>query len=171
MRCSTLVALFCITLCSSLFADQPHISPMPPSQQVQQQQTPPLEPSTTTTPPKEHNPFDLKSLEEPQGEDHFFVEFMKMLANLGLLVALVLLGTWFLRRMVSKQINVVNSTSAIKITEKRVLTSKTTIYLLEIKGKEIAIAESHGGVTKLSEIGPEAPPKESFHQVLERTTT
>ena len=86
---------------------------------------------------------------EGKGDDNFMREFLNMLATLGLLIALILSVTWVLKRMLNTRIQQMNSKSVIKILERRSLTPKSAIYLLDIQGKGFIIAESHSGITTL----------------------
>lgn len=87
-------------------------------------------------------------------DDHFTHDLMQMLSTLGLLLAVVLIGSWFLRRMMHSRVQSLNTTSEIKILEQRPLTPKTSIFLLEIRGKGIVMAESVNGVSHLANFTP-----------------
>lgn len=88
---------------------------------------------------------------EREGGSRFFEEFMQMLYTLGMLVAVLMVGMWILKRLMAVRIEQANISSAIKIQERRNLTPKTTIYILGIFGKSFAIAESSNGITLLGE--------------------
>lgn len=94
--------------------------------------------------------------------DHFYAEFFKMLFMLGLIIVMLLLASWFLKRLLNSRVQQVNSTSPIKIIERRALTAKTTVYVMDILGKKIAIAESQNGVTFLGDVS-----RASDRQVME----
>src|SRR4051812_14460183 len=64
--------------------------------------------------------------------DRFYTEFFKMLSVLGLIVLALLMVTWFLKRMLNTRIEQVNSNSLIKVIERRSLTPKTSVYMLEV---------------------------------------
>ena len=93
-------------------------------------------------------PQNVQELDEGQ----FWRSFINMLASLGLIVALILIAGWFFKRVLHTRIEQLNTTSAIKIVDRRTLTPKTTIYLLNIDGKQLAIAESINGITALGNI-------------------
>lgn len=100
------------------------------------------------------NPFgDVNTDNNKMPDDHFMSDFISMLASLGLLVALILIVSWFLKRFLNTRIQSMNTTSSIKIIERRALTPKTSIYLIEVNNRNIVIAEHTHGVTKLSEMG------------------
>lgn len=87
-----------------------------------------------------------------QQDTHFMREFFNMLFILGAMVAVLMLLTWFMKRMVSGRLTQLNVASPVKILERRALSNKTTIYIIEIAGKVVALAESHNGVTLLTEV-------------------
>lgn len=82
---------------------------------------------------------------------HFTKEFVKMLFFLGLIIAFMIAGSWFLKRMVNVRIQQTNEQSEIKVIEHRGLSTKTTLYLLEIEGKQILIGETAHGVVSLAQ--------------------
>lgn len=98
-------------------------------------------------------PPSLQQAEAPsiEQEDRFFSQFLNMLFTLGLIVFALLALNWVLKRMTNARMQQENTASEIKILERRSITPRTAVYLLEIKNKTIAIAESHSGVIKLSE--------------------
>lgn len=107
-----------------------------------------------TRTPKTYEPvFPLQDLikEPPKENDKFFAEFINMLATLGLIIGLILIVAWFLKRLVNTRIEQANSNSSIKILERRNLSPKSILYLLEIEGTAYLVAESVNGITRLSE--------------------
>ncbi len=83
-------------------------------------------------------------------EGHFYSDLFNMLFTLGLLIALLLMGSWIVKRLMHTRLHQINTTSSIKIIESRALSTKSVIYLLEIQGKEIAVAESINGITQIT---------------------
>ncbi|MGA8165139.1 MAG: flagellar biosynthetic protein FliO [Waddliaceae bacterium] len=108
----------------------------------------PVEEKTKFSPAFER---ELKRAEE-EGDSRFFEEFMNMLLYLGITVALIVVFMWILKRMLAGRVDQVNATSSIKILERRPLTQKTSIYILQIYGKVIAVADSINGITVLSDL-------------------
>lgn len=98
-------------------------------------------------------------------EDHFFYQFFNMLFSLGSILVIVLIISWILKRALNTRMQQLNTNSLIKIIERRALTPKTTLYVLQIKGKDIAIAESLNGVTLLSH-STESPNPSDFEKML-----
>lgn len=86
-----------------------------------------------------------------KGDSRFLDEFMNMLLSLGMIIAFIMFFMWILKRMLNVRIQHVNQKSAVKILEQRQLTPKTTVYILGVFGKAVAIADSVNGVTLLSE--------------------
>lgn len=99
---------------------------------------------------------------EPQDESRFFYEFMNMLFYLGILIFLLFAFMWLIKRMTNSRIEQLNTTSDIKILERRSVSPKTSIYLIQIEDKRIAITESLNGVTLLSEL----PTNSQFDEIL-----
>jgi flagellar biogenesis protein FliO len=92
---------------------------------------------------------ELKNGEE--GDSRFFQEFLSMLFSVGIILGAIFVLMWVLRRMMNARMEQVNLKSSIKIIERRPLSPKTTIYILEIHGKAVTIADSHNGVALLSQ--------------------
>lgn len=93
--------------------------------------------------PSEEIPQDLK-------EEHFGKNLLQMLITLSIIVSMIFIMTWFLKKILNTRIQQLNTSSNIKILERRSLTPKTTIYLLEIEGKGFIVAESTNGLVSLS---------------------
>lgn len=111
----------------------------------------------------------LGPLEETATEiepDRFYVEFIRMLSLLGILLAAFLIVAWFFKKMMGKKIDQMNAASQIKIVERRTLSPKTSIFMIEVEGKRMILAESHSGVTLIGELAPPRPG--SFQEVLDR---
>ena len=108
--------------------------------------------------------------EDAQNDNRFLKEFFKMLLMLGLLVGALLLITWIFKRTMSTRMDQMNVTSAIKILERRSLTPKSVVYLVEVYGRSIVFAESPSGITALADITSQEREKHpSFQEVLDRT--
>lgn len=110
---------------------------------------------------------ELKRAEE-QGDTRFFEEFVNMFFTLGIIIVVIMLLMWILKRIMTARIEQTNLKSPIKILERRPLTPKTTVYILGIYGKTIAIADSINGVTLLSEVTPQGQSPTSFEPLLEK---
>ena len=110
----------------------------------------------------------IKPLDEES--NRFFMEFIKMMSILGLVIVGLMFLTWYLKRFMSARIEQMNASSLIKVIERRDLTPKTALYILEVNDKQILIAESHSGVTALGEIHPSKRDRSTFSQILEDKT-
>lgn len=120
-------------------------------------------PQTTQQPPL--FPGENAPTGEGQAETSFAVQFMHMMTTVGLLIAVVLVSTWVLKRMMQTRVEKVNLTSSIKILEQRAVTTKTVVSLIEIRGKEFAIAESGTGVTLLGSFDHEEENKDNSKEI------
>ena len=98
-------------------------------------------PSTTAI-EKYTSSFLEKSLPEKSSDSSYEHAFIKMILTLGGLLFLVFFTLWALRKISNGKIGGFSSQKKIKILEKRPLSPKTAIYLLELDGKQIFIAES-----------------------------
>ncbi len=104
--------VFLLILCgfSRVFAETP-VNQQPPSGEVSpspRQPEIPLEPQTQLQHPLPEPYNDTYSTQTPLGDDHFYTEFFKMLFMLGLIIVLLLLASWFLKRMLSSRVQQVN---------------------------------------------------------------
>ena len=81
----------------------------------------------------------------------FFYEFIKMLGVLGIMVAVLLGISWYMRRLTGQRFEKVNDESLIKVIDRRSISQRTTVYLLEVEGKSIVIGETQQGIVRLSE--------------------
>ncbi len=100
----------------------------------------PMEPSVSQPEQTENEQFDK-----------FYSEFFRMMLMLGLVVGLLMFITWLLKRMINNRMQQINSSSVIQVLEKRPLSQKTMLYILEVNGRKLVIAESNNGVSSLTE--------------------
>lgn len=117
-----------------------------------------------TIPPKHTDPFyfSKESFEHELGHetDSFPAKFLNMLFILGLLIGFMILASWALKRMMKTRLTQLNTTSAIKVVETRSLSPRSTLYLLEIQGKTLLIAESPTTISLL----PFSPSEEHLEE-------
>jgi flagellar protein FliO/FliZ len=78
--------------------------------------------------------------------------FMQMFFTLIAVVLLLWVTVWFLRNLIQKRLQRGSNAPSIQILEKRMLSTKSVLYLVEVEGKKILIAESHLEVRPISEI-------------------
>lgn len=93
-------------------------------------------------PPNDPFAKEVPISETPFDNSKFVGEFFYMLLMLGILISLVYFLAWFLRRMTTVRVDQLNEGSALKIIERRPLSQRTTLYLVEHEGKKIVLAES-----------------------------
>lgn len=118
------------------------------------------------TPPS--YPFLVEEAQPAGKEDNFTRDLVQMVITLGIITAIIFMMTWFLKRMLNTRIQQMNVSSGIKILERRALTPKSSLYLLDVKGKGMVVAESTNGLVKLSDFDLEEalPQKRSFSETL-----
>jgi flagellar biogenesis protein FliO len=75
--------------------------------------------------------------------------FGKMFLTLIVLLLLLFISYWFLRKLIRQRMEKGASDSSIQILEKRMLSPKTTLYLVEIDQKKVLIAESQLEIRRL----------------------
>lgn len=68
--------------------------------------------------------------------------FIKMMLTLLALLVLIVVSVWMLRRISHGRMKQMNYGRAIKVIERRPLSAKSVLYLVEISGKKVVIAES-----------------------------
>ena len=96
------------------------------------------------------------TIEDPlKNNEKFVTEFFNMLATLGLIIAFIIAIAWIFKRTMNMKLEKVAANSAIKVLERRNISPKTLLYLIEVEDKVILFSESHNGVTKLAEYSSE----------------
>ena len=84
--------------------------------------------------------------------------FFKMICALALLVALMVLSAYVLRRLIQRRLQRSSSKPAIHVLEKKMLSPKTMLYLVEVEHRKVLIAESHLEVRRMHVVTEESPP-------------
>jgi flagellar biogenesis protein FliO len=108
-----------------------------------------------------------EQLDQANAETSPFIgQFLYMLLILGLMVSLLLAGTWVIKRLMHGKMVVKDQDSLIQLMDRRQLTHRTTIYIVAVNNREIALAESTNGVTYLGE-SPTTTPKR-FENLLRK---
>lgn len=119
----------------------------------------PLAAEEITPPPETESIDDLGGYisQEPQTakEFDFKAEMLKMLFTLGALVIVLLALGWSVRRLANNRLNQANATSDIKVLERRAISPKAAVYLMEVRGHTFVVAESPHGVHKVTDIEQE----------------
>ncbi|MBQ8498727.1 FliO/MopB family protein [Chlamydia sp.] len=91
-------------------------------------------------------------------------EVGRMLGSLVLLLGIFGVGCWLFRRFLRSHGHIPNGNSSIKILDRRVLASKTSIYVIKVVNKILVIAERGDQVTLLSEF----PPNTDLNELLKQ---
>lgn len=68
--------------------------------------------------------------------------FIKMMLTLFALIVLIVVSVWMLRRLSRGRMKQMNYGKQIKIIERRPISAKSILYLVEIGGKRVVISES-----------------------------
>lgn len=76
--------------------------------------------------------------------------FVKMLVTLGGLVFLVVATFWILRRLGKGKFKMGAAGRSVNIIDRRPLSPKTMLYIVEVEGKQILVSESQLEVRTLS---------------------
>lgn len=75
---------------------------------------------------------------------------LKVFISLFSLIILVVLSFWVFRRLLNKGLRSSNSGKSIVLLERRTLSPKSMLYLVEVDGKKILLAESHLEIRRLA---------------------
>ncbi len=81
--------------------------------------------------------------------------FVKMMLTLIALIVFIILSVWMMRRLAHGKMKQMNYGKTIKILERRPLSAKSILYLIEVEGKKILISESQLEVRRLSSVEEE----------------
>ena len=73
----------------------------------------------------------------------FHHTFFKMLSLLGAIIVLFAITLWSFKKLTKSRINALNDRNSIKVLEKRILSPKSILYLVEYDGKKALVSESH----------------------------
>jgi len=78
--------------------------------------------------------------------------FVKMFLTLLVLIALFGISIWFIKRLIRSRLERGTGSRMIQILEKKMISPKTMLYVVEVDGKKILMAESHLEVRPISSI-------------------
>jgi flagellar protein FliO/FliZ len=96
-------------------------------------------------------------MDAAEGYD-YTAQFLKMILSLGALFALLFVGMWLMRRFYRGRQAWGNNHSSIKIIERRPLTPKASLYVVEVEGRSLLIGLSPQGVHRVAELGDAGEP-------------
>ncbi len=83
----------------------------------------------------------------------------KMIMTLVGLIVLIVVTVWVLKRMVNSPFRLNQLQKTINIIDRKTLSPKSTLYIVEISGRKIAFVESQAEIRKLTEWSPVSPPE------------
>jgi len=100
------------------------------------------------TPPSSVPIIEEKTFEAPTTPipQNFQKTFIRMIVSLVILIGFLILTYWSLKRMARGKQFEKNQSSTIKILEKRSLSPKTLLYLIEVEDQKILMSESQNEV-------------------------
>lgn len=82
---------------------------------------------------------------------NYWGQFFSMLLTLGFILCLIFVSVYFLKRVMRSRMHQLNKSTGIKILERRALSSKSSLYLVDILGKGVVISESASGINVITE--------------------
>lgn len=80
--------------------------------------------------------------------------FAKMFLTLIGLVFLLLLSYWFIKKFLLNKFQRGSALQSIQVIEKRMISPKTALYLIEVDKKRILVGESQLEIKKLESLSP-----------------
>ncbi len=89
---------------------------------------------------------------EQEEEGKYGALWNKTLMLLIVVLLVLFLGTWYLKKFSTFRIKDAGKDARIQLLEKRVISPKAVVYLLSIDGHKIALSETSAGVQLLGEI-------------------
>lgn len=91
-------------------------------------------------------------LATPEAEtNRFMMEFLKMIGVLGTMVVVLLGISAYVKRLTSSNYQKENVDSIIKVIDRRSLSPRSIVYLIEVEGKSIVVGETPQGLVRLSD--------------------
>ncbi|MDF2550421.1 MAG: hypothetical protein K0S07_1488 [Chlamydiales bacterium] len=78
-------------------------------------------------------------------------ELTSLFTTLALFITVLVLAAWLIKKMLQSKIQQMNESAAIKLIERRALSPKTTLHLINVQGKGFLLAESPAGITKIGD--------------------
>lgn len=82
---------------------------------------------------------------------NYMGQFFNMIFTLAIVLGLIFVSVLFLKKIMRTKMRELNRSTGIKILEKRVLSQKASLYLVDVLGKGIVISESAAGVQLVTE--------------------
>lgn len=118
--------------------------------------------------------------EETNTHTSYLHDVVHMLITLMLLLFVVAGTLYLLKKLMRSRLRYLNRSTAIKILEKRALSQKSSLYLIDILGKGVVVSESQGHIQLICEFPKEVdittlmeetqscePAKPSFKEMMQ----
>jgi len=82
----------------------------------------------------------------------FLGDFLNMALTLAFVLGLAFVSILFLKKIMRSKMREMNKATGIKVLERRALSAKSSLYLLDVLGKGVLVGESQaGGIQLLTE--------------------
>lgn len=111
---------------------------------------------------------EILAQRDEAGSGKFMEEMLNMFIVLAGIVGVMVLVSWVLKKVLNTKMLQINQTSGIKVIERRTISPKVQIYLLEIRGKGFVIAESPQGVHGLGEFSITSEDDDELESIAEK---
>ena len=100
---------------------------------------------------------DIAIPDLPQSD--YGAALIKMFLSLMVVIILLAVTFWFLRRLIQTKMRRGSGTQSIQILEKRMISAKSMLYLIEVEGQKVLLAESQVEIRRLQSW--EQPPEDT----------
>ena len=97
-------------------------------------------------------PIEIPSL-APAGD--YGLALIKMFLTMIAILVLFFVSFWFLRKLIRSRLEKGSADLSIQILEKRMISAKTMLYLVEVENKKILLAESQLEIKRIESFSPE----------------
>ena len=84
--------------------------------------------------------------------ENYQASLMKMFFMLILLIAFLILTVWLLRKFLNARMQLASQGKSIQILERRTISPKSILYLIEIDGENFLISESQVQIQKIEKL-------------------
>jgi flagellar biosynthetic protein FliO len=111
---------------------------------------------------------DAPLFTSPLKEYSYGHQVLNMLFALTFVVGLVIVAAWLFRKLGVGKMRFGNNANQIKIIERRPLAQKSVLYLLEVSGRRVVIADSPSGARLLLELEQEEEEKPPLAELISR---
>jgi len=107
----------------------------------------------------------INEITAKEGQSYnYWSEFVNMLVTLAFVLILIFATVWLLKKIMRSRFQTMNRSNGIKILERRPLNPKASLYLIEVLGKGVVIAESQAGIQVVTEFPETMKIEEIFEQ-------